>query len=290
VRWWPLRGRSARLGVGSASAALRRALPLTPAIPARSKCWGLNDDGRLGLGDGDNRGDGASEMGVNLPSVDLGPGWTAVEVAAGGSHTCVRLQNGAEQALKCWGRNGEGQLGLGDTTPRGKMGGQMNDSLPAVQLGTGRSAVALALGAFHSCALLDDASVKCWGWNDNGQLGLGDTQDWGAGSKEMGDSLSAVDLGPGRTVVQLAAGSRHTCVVLVDGQLYAPTHPPPLDGLLQPGLSAQRAPVIVPWRKTGCWLCLCCPASRAAPDPRDPRAQQVLGLQHRRPAWPGRHK
>jgi len=228
VRWWPLWDRSARLGVGSASAVLRRALSLTPAIPARSKCWGRNGSGQLGLGDTNDRGVGASEMGANLPSVDLGSGWTAVEVAAGSSHTCVRLQNGAEQALKCWGANWLGQLGLGDTTDRGGMGGQMGDSLPAVQLGTGRSAVALALGDYHSCALLDDASVKCWGANRYGQLGMGDTWAWAWGGEggEMGDSLPAVDLGPGRAVVQLAAGDDHTCALLEDGQLCVPPRPP----------------------------------------------------------------
>jgi alpha-tubulin suppressor-like RCC1 family protein len=114
----------------------------------------------------------------------------------------------------------------------------MGDSLPAVQLGTGRSAVALALGGYHSCALLDDASVKCWGSNSYGRLGLGDTQSRGGEGGEMGDSLSAVDFGPNRTVVQIAAGSLHTCVVFDDGQLYAPRPalPTPPDGLLLPGL------------------------------------------------------
>ena len=218
LRRWPLWGRGARqrLGVGSTSAALRRALPLTPASPARSKCWGDNDYGQLGLGDTRWRND-ASELGANLPSVDLGSGWTAVEVAAGSYHTCARLQNGAEQALKCWGYNDYGQLGLGDTTSRGSLGGQMGDSLPAVQLGAGRTAVALALGGLNSCALLDNASVKCWG----------DTNHRGGEGGEMGDSLPAVDLGPGRIVVQLAAGFGHTCAVFEDGELYAP-RPRPL--------------------------------------------------------------
>jgi len=194
VRRWPIWGRGARLGVGSASAALRRALPLNLVIPARSKCWGYNYYGQLGLGDRNDRGARPSQMGANLPSVDLGSGWTAVEVAAGGYHTCVRLQNGAEQALTCWGRNKHGQLGLGDTTTRGRMGGQMGDSLPAVQLWAGRWAVALALGDEHSCALLDDASVKCWGWNRYGQLGIGDTRDQGDEGGQMGDSLPSVPL------------------------------------------------------------------------------------------------
>jgi hypothetical protein len=184
--------------VGSASVSLRRAPPLTPANPARSKCWGSNYYGQLGLGDTLARGDGADQMGENLPSVDLGANWTVVEVAAGYAHTCVRLENGVARAVKCWGLNNYGELGLGNTTSRGDGGGEMGDSLAAVQLGTGRSAVALALGKYFSCALLDDASVKCWGVNTKqnsaGQLGLGDVESRGDGGGEMGDSLPAVPL------------------------------------------------------------------------------------------------
>jgi hypothetical protein len=145
--------------------------------------------------------------------VDLGYGWTVVEVAVGGSHTCARLENGAARALKCWWFTYDG---------RADGGGEMGDSLPAVQLGTGRSAVSLALGHKHSCALLDDGSVKCWGDNSKGRLGLGDTIDRGNGGGGMGDSLPAVDLGAGRIVVQLATYDGHTCAVLDGGQLCVP--------------------------------------------------------------------
>ncbi|KAJ1482869.1 regulator of chromosome condensation 1/beta-lactamase-inhibitor protein II, partial [Baffinella frigidus] len=182
------------------------------------KCWGLNVDGQLGVGDTENRGDGANEMGVDLPSVDVGSGWTVVEVAAGDLHTCARLENGAARAVKCWGDNFYGQLGVGDKIYRGGAG-TMGDSLLAVQLGTNRSALALALGGRHSCALLDDQSVKCWGRNDDGQLGQGNTDDRGDGDGAMGDSLPAVELGTGRTVKQLAAGSDHNCALFDDGQL-----------------------------------------------------------------------
>ena len=57
--------------------------------------------------------------------------------------------------------------------------GEMGDSLPAVALGTGRTAVAITAGASHTCALLDNGTVKCWGDNDYGQLGLGDTDEPG---------------------------------------------------------------------------------------------------------------
>jgi MYXO-CTERM domain-containing protein len=54
-------------------------------------------------------------------------------------------------------------------------------------------AIATADG-YHTCAKLDDASLKCWGWNGIGQLGLGDTLDRGDEPGEMGDALPPVDL------------------------------------------------------------------------------------------------
>ena len=151
--------------------ALRRALPLTRPIPASSKCWGSNNQGALGLGDTNNRGDEANEMGANLTSVDLNAAWTVVEVAAGNALTCAR-ENGTVRALKtlkCWGDNSRGQLGLGGLNARGSGEGEMGTNLTSVDLGVDRSAVALALGSDHACALLDDATAKCWGDNGKGQ-------------------------------------------------------------------------------------------------------------------------
>jgi hypothetical protein len=50
------------------------------------------------------------------------------------------------------------------------------------------------LGDYQACALLDDATVKCWGSGDRGGLGTGDTEDRGDEPGEMGDALPAVDL------------------------------------------------------------------------------------------------
>jgi alpha-tubulin suppressor-like RCC1 family protein len=63
-----------------------------------------------------------------------------------------------------------------------------------MDLGTGRTARSLALGWAHTCALLDDGTVKCWGRNYFGQLGLGDTRDRGGEPNQMGDHLPVVDL------------------------------------------------------------------------------------------------
>jgi hypothetical protein len=94
---------------------------------------------------------------------------TGRKFAVGGGHTCARLDNGQ---IKCWGNNGAGQLGLGDTSTRGDGVNEMGDNLPAVDLGSGRTA--LAAGTSYTCARLDNGRIKCWGGNAAGQLGLGD--------------------------------------------------------------------------------------------------------------------
>ena len=153
-------------------------------------------------------------MGANLPPVDVGSGSLVVEVAAGMYHTCARL---ADNKTKCWGRNDHGQLGLGDTAGRGASPGEMGSELPPVDVGTGRTVQGLAVGGLHTCALLDDFSVKCWGSASDGQLGYESTAGRGHQAEQMGDYLPVVDVGAGRSVLHVTAGESHTCVVLDDG-------------------------------------------------------------------------
>ena len=130
-------------------------------------------------------------MGNSLPTVSLGAGRSAKTLSLGWLHSCALLDN---NLVKCWGANSDGQLGLGDTSNRGDGGGEKGDSLPTVNLGSGRSVKKLALGANHGCALLDNDTLKCWGFNMSGQLGLGDTSGRGSAGGQMGDSLPAVDV------------------------------------------------------------------------------------------------
>jgi cysteine-rich repeat protein len=174
------------------------------------KCWGNNDHGQLGRGDLDARGDDPSEMG-SLTPIDLGSGVLVRTVAAGWNHTCALLKDGS---VKCWGANDLGQLGLGDTRQRGDEPGEMGTALGSVNLG--RSAIAIAAGYNHTCALLDDKTVKCWGGNGLGQLGLGDTNHRGDAPDELG---AKVDLGSGANVRSLRAGKTHTCALLEGGTL-----------------------------------------------------------------------
>ena len=156
-------------------------------------------------------------MGDNLPAVDLGANHTGISVTAGDSHTCVLLD---DHMVKCWGRNLEGELGAGDTTSRGDQPGSMGSSLPPIDLGTGRTARAIAFaGTYHTCAILDDASVKCWGDNQFGQLGLGDTTNRGDHPNQMGDALPVSTVGTGRTSSALSTPSMNACALLDDGSI-----------------------------------------------------------------------
>lgn len=178
------------------------------------RCWGANDSGQLGLGDVDPRGDVPGEMGASLAAVNLGAGVRVKQIAAGGKHTCALLETGA---IKCWGLNSSGQLGLGDNRPRGTTAASMGSALLAVSLGTGRTALSVALGESHTCALLDNRQVKCWGLNAGGQLGLGDNRARGQLASDMGDALPALDFGA-RVPVAIAVGKSHSCAILRSGQ------------------------------------------------------------------------
>ncbi|CAN0526396.1 unnamed protein product, partial [Ectocarpus sp. 12 AP-2014] len=188
------------------------------SVDGEVKCWGRNTAGQLGLGDNETRGgvDDVFEMGNDLPVVDLGAGVTVESIGLAGSHACAVTLSGL---VKCWGENEGGQLGLGDELARGNLTGQMGDNLPYVDLGTGVLASSVALGARHTCAVVDDGGVKCWGNNDGGQLGYEDKAARGTAAGEMGDFLPFVDLGRDQKAVSVAAGFFHTCALLYTGDI-----------------------------------------------------------------------
>ena len=119
-------------------------------------------------------------MGDNLRAIHFSP--TVKTIVTGKAFTCALLYDGS---VRCWGSGGNGQLGYGDTQNRGDGGGEMGKHLPSVDLGTGRSAKFIAAGGYHTCAILDGDSVKCWGYGANGQLGYGDTLSRGDDGGEM---------------------------------------------------------------------------------------------------------
>ncbi|MFM7900094.1 MAG: hypothetical protein ACKO97_14165, partial [Actinomycetota bacterium] len=144
-------------------------------------------------------------MGDALGAVALGTGRTANSISSGTSHTCALLDN---NTVKCWGNGASGRLGSGATTSLGDAAGEMGDNLVAVDLGTGRTAKAISVGDAHSCAVLDNNTVKCWGSGSSGRLGYGATASLGDEANEMGDALSVVALGTGRTVSSVTEPAR----------------------------------------------------------------------------------
>lgn len=134
------------------------------SLARSSSAAGDNKWGQLGREDNSTMvGDDPDEVGDNLVGVQVGG--TVTEMALGDSHTCMLL--GSAEVV-CFGQNNAGQLGLGDTVDRGTAVGDVGE---AVDFGTGLGAVAVASGCEHTCALLDDGSVKCFGYNNYGQLG-----------------------------------------------------------------------------------------------------------------------
>ncbi|CAM9633337.1 unnamed protein product, partial [Laminaria digitata] len=117
----------------------------------------------------------------------------------------------------CWGRNNHGQLGLGDEDDRGEDPTLLGANLTAVSLGDGDIPTGIDLGNLHTCILLQDGAIKCFGENGSGELGIGSTGDVGAQPEDMGDNLVAVDLGDSAT--DLAVGGSSSCAVLSDDSI-----------------------------------------------------------------------
>ncbi len=102
--------------------------------------------------------------------MSLGAGAVVDAVSGLFCSTCVLLRS---RDVKCWGMNLHGQLGLGDLNVRGSGPNQKGASLLPLDFGPGRYATAISVGAYHACAILDNGGLKCWGYNSDGQLGIG---------------------------------------------------------------------------------------------------------------------
>jgi alpha-tubulin suppressor-like RCC1 family protein len=125
------------------------------------KCWGGNLSGQLGNG---NQGDYASNpTPVQVAGLETG----VAAIAAGLGHTCALTDHGA---VKCWGWNRYGQLGNGAFTEA-----YVGVPVPVDVQGLGGEVAALTAGGLHTCALMTDGNVKCWGMG--GTLGDGTMAD-----------------------------------------------------------------------------------------------------------------
>jgi cysteine-rich repeat protein len=169
---------SVNLGTGRTATLVRTGHAAVCAIldDGSMKCWGTGPGGGLHF----------PQMGDTVPRVNLGLGRTAVDVGIGYYHFCALLDDGS---VKCWGSEADAVSTITGYAPVGD-----SNSPPSFDLGEGRSARNLAVGGFHTCALLDDGSVRCWGHNGYGQLGIGRTGAYGMDPSERGDALIPVDL------------------------------------------------------------------------------------------------
>jgi alpha-tubulin suppressor-like RCC1 family protein len=152
-------------------------------------CWGLNTDGQLGNG---------------TTTASIGPVAVAglsnvVAISAGAdANTCVLLADGT---VRCWGSNSNGRIGNGDTS---------GTTFLTPQTVTGVvNAVALTSGHGHTCALLADGSVSCWGNNVYGQVGDSVSLGGGRPTAAVVPSVS--------NAVAVAAGGSYTCALATSG-------------------------------------------------------------------------
>ncbi len=170
------------------------------------RCWGDGGDGKLGQGDTRMRGTAPNDLDA-LPDVALGT--TATRITAGLRHTCALTTAGG---VRCWGSGTFGQTGSGTTNA---LGDQPGEIASLTDLPLGRAATDVVAGMYHTCALLDDASVKCWGLDSFGQLGRGGNAPIGDEPNEIAN-LAAIPIPPARSVT---AGFGHTCALLTDGRV-----------------------------------------------------------------------
>jgi alpha-tubulin suppressor-like RCC1 family protein len=174
------------------------------------RCWGRGASGRLGYGSTADVGD--DEAVTALGSVYLGAGRTATSISAGDSSTCAIRDDGN---VLCWGANDVGQLGRGDVQSIGD--NELPGNYPPVALAPGRTARAVSVGYAHACAILDDGSVRCWGYGGAGALGYGNITN--IGDDEPPSAAGPVYLGNGRTATAITTGTNTTCAILDDGSV-----------------------------------------------------------------------
>ena len=156
----------------------------TCAITAKgaAKCWGNNSWGELG----DNTAnESAKPVGV------YGLNKRVKQISAGYTSTCAVTTKGA---AKCWGSNLYGQLGDNSTTTTGK---------PVNVYGLGSDIKSVKAGGYHACALTTAGGVRCWGLNDEGQLGDNSTI----------SSLKPVVVATADKMRVITSGFEHTCAM-----------------------------------------------------------------------------
>lgn len=151
-------------------------------------CWGANDRLQSGSAEATSRLTEAATVAIN---------GSVSSISASASHTCALH---SDSTVSCWGANSYGQTG------EEHVGG---DHANPVAISLQGPAVSVSAGKNHSCAVLENGSIQCWGANDQGQLGNG----------VAGNSASPVNVSGIQNAVSIASGDHHSCAVLTTGEV-----------------------------------------------------------------------
>jgi alpha-tubulin suppressor-like RCC1 family protein len=164
-------------------------------------CWGYNLYGQLGDNSTTNR-----NIPVAVSTAGVLSGKRITAISAGPYHTCAITDEATNNAY-CWGYNNSGQLGDGSTT---------NRSIPvavstAEIVPSGKRITAISAGAYHTCAITDEATnnAYCWGNNSFGQLGNGSTT-----NRNIPVAVSTSGVLGGKSITAISAGGLHTCAII----------------------------------------------------------------------------
>lgn len=177
------------------------------------KCWGGNGAGQLG---NNSTTSVLAPVDVVTSSADSTPLSGVAQVSIGDSHSCAVLESGD---LKCWGNNNNSKIGIGGVT------NQLAPVSPHTSSSNSNGlsgVIQVVSGGEHTCALMRVGTVKCWGKDTDGQIGIG-TNVGGTTpvpvEKPVDVHQAANNTAPLEGVVQLSAGSEHTCALLDSGAL-----------------------------------------------------------------------
>lgn len=173
---------------------------------AKIYCWGYNAYGGLGNVNAPNPSDVAQVTGSNTA---LGYG-RGLSVVAGGGATCAIS---IDSKPYCWGYNSVGQLGNGNTINSASPADVSNGAIPV-----GVDSVSLSGGGGTVCMLGSDAKIYCWGGNDTGQLGNGNTTN---SSLPVAVQQGAVPAGVSVRGLSVGGGlGTNACMLGSDGNAY----------------------------------------------------------------------
>jgi len=171
-------------GVVDIAAGLRHTCALRR--DGRVLCWGANGNGELGDGTTEDR-----PMPVRTRRLS-----DITALALGNSHSCALTEDGA---VRCWGYGTFGQLGQGT----------WDDSATPVRVRRMQSGVsAISAAQHHSCAILDEGGLRCWGANSYGQLGDGSNTSSNTPVRARGMQSGTV---------AAALGASHSCALQESG-------------------------------------------------------------------------